>query len=178
MSSTEAGERIPPIIAVVGASKTGKTTLIEGLTAKLKSRGYRVATIKHAAAKLSFDKPFKDSWRHIKAGSVVTLVVSSVQLVLIKPLFHELSLDEAVQILGVDYDIVLVEGFKQSDVPKIKLCGKSETVEEISLRNLVAIVTERPLEAGVRCFSPKEVDRLVDFLEESFLSKSPRKGTV
>jgi len=38
---------MPPIVSVVGKSKSGKTTLIEKLVQELRSRGYRVATIKH-----------------------------------------------------------------------------------------------------------------------------------
>ena len=38
---------MPPIVSVIGNSKSGKTTLIEKLIQELKSRGYRVATIKH-----------------------------------------------------------------------------------------------------------------------------------
>ncbi|UCH43864.1 MAG: molybdopterin-guanine dinucleotide biosynthesis protein MobB, partial [Dehalococcoidales bacterium] len=39
---------MPPIISVIGNSGSGKTTLIERLIGELKSRGYRVATIKNA----------------------------------------------------------------------------------------------------------------------------------
>lgn len=39
---------MPPLVSVVGKSKSGKTTVIERLVQLLKSRGYRVATIKHA----------------------------------------------------------------------------------------------------------------------------------
>ncbi len=38
---------MPPIVSIVGRSKSGKTTLIEKLIVELKSRGYRVATVKH-----------------------------------------------------------------------------------------------------------------------------------
>ncbi len=60
---------MPPIVSVVGKSKSGKTTLIEKLIQELKSRGYRVATIKHIPQGVSFDEPGKDSWRHLQAGS-------------------------------------------------------------------------------------------------------------
>ena len=40
--------KVPPVVSIVGKSKSGKTTVIERLVQELKSRGYRVATIKHA----------------------------------------------------------------------------------------------------------------------------------
>jgi len=176
MSNVRAVKRTPPIVAIVGASKSGKTTLLESLIARLKSRGYKVGTIKHALANLSFDKAYKDSWRHIQAGSAATLILSSTQLVLIKPVLHELTLGEAAQLLGADYDILLAEGFKQSEVPKIKLYRDSEGANAFDLKNLIAVVTEKPIECGVRNFSPKAIDELVDFLEENFLKPKRKTG--
>ncbi|GAH07037.1 unnamed protein product, partial [marine sediment metagenome] len=72
---------MPPIISIVGKSKAGKTTLIERLVGELKSRGYQVATIKHAPEGVTFDEPGKDSWRHIQAGSDVTAICSSNEIV-------------------------------------------------------------------------------------------------
>ena len=39
---------MPPVVSIVGESKSGKTAVIERLVQELKYRGYRVATIKHA----------------------------------------------------------------------------------------------------------------------------------
>ena len=43
------------IVSVIGKSKSGKTTIIEKLISELKSRGYRVATIKHAPMGMSIN---------------------------------------------------------------------------------------------------------------------------
>ncbi len=76
---------MPPIVSVIGNSESGKTNLIEKLIQELKSRGYRVATIKHIPQGVNFDEPGKDSWRHIQAGSEATAISSSDRIVLIKP---------------------------------------------------------------------------------------------
>ena len=52
---------MPPIVSVIGNSKSGKTTLIEKLVQELKSRGYRVATIKHTPQGVNFDEPGRDN---------------------------------------------------------------------------------------------------------------------
>lgn len=176
MCSIGATERVPPIIAVVGASKSGKTTLIEALIASLTSRGYRVATIKHAPGKSSFDQRHKDSWRHIQAGSAATLLVSVRQTVLIRSTAHELTLEEAVRFLDSGYDIVLIEGFKKSHVPKIKVCKGIEDSSTFDLTNLIALVSEKPVEGEIKCFSPGEIDQLTDFLEENFLDLGERRN--
>jgi molybdopterin-guanine dinucleotide biosynthesis protein B len=50
---------MPPVVSIVGKLKSGKTTLIEKLVQELKSRSYRVATIKRIPQEVNFDEPGK-----------------------------------------------------------------------------------------------------------------------
>ncbi len=158
-----------PIISIVGESKSGKTTLIEKLIPELKSRGYKVATIKHSIHSLSFDKEGKDSWRHIQAGSVATAIVSPDRIVLIKPLSEEPALNEIARVLGGDYDIILAEGFKQSQVPKIEVHRKAASPPLSHVTNLIAIATGEPLESSARQFSLNDIKGIATFLENGFI---------
>jgi molybdopterin-guanine dinucleotide biosynthesis protein MobB len=160
---------MPPIISVVGESKSGKTTLIEMLITELKSRGYRVATIKHSVHGLSFDKPGKDSWRHIQAGSAATAIASPDQVVLIKPVSEEPDLKEIARLFGEDYDIILAEGFKQSQAPKVEVHRKAAGLPLSRVNNLIAIATDEPLETKTRQFSLNDIKGLADFLERDFI---------
>ena len=47
---------------IASNSNVGKTTLIVGLVKELKSRGYRIATIKHDAHDFEIDQEGKDTW--------------------------------------------------------------------------------------------------------------------
>ena len=163
---------MPPIISIVGESKSGKTTLIEKLISELKSRGYRVATIKHSVHLLGFDKAGKDSWRHIQAGSAATAIVSPDQVVLIKPVTGEPDLNEIARLLGEDYDIILAEGFKQSQVPKVEVHRKAAGPPLSRVNNLIAIATDEPLEASTRQFPLNDIKALADFLESGFIKSS------
>jgi len=109
---------MPPIVSIVGKSSSGKTTLLEKLIKELKSRGYRVATVKHAPRESSFDEPGKDSWRHVRAGSEAAVISSSDKLVLIKPLGGEAGFEQIAHLLGEDYDIILAEGFQPGRYPQ------------------------------------------------------------
>ena len=158
-----------PIISIVGRSDTGKTTLVKKLIGELKSRGYRVATIKHASEGATFDEPNKDSWQHIQAGSEATVVASPDKVVLIKPVAEELALDEIASLFGEDYDIVLAEGFKRGDAPKIEVHRKETGPLLGDIKKLIAIVSDEPLETKARQFSPQDIKGLADFLEEGFI---------
>ena len=160
---------MPPIVAIIGKSKSGKTTLIEKLISELKSRKYRVATVKHAYDKLSLDKPGKDSWRHIQAGSDATVVTSSNLTVLIKPATQDIDLDEIVSLLGEDYDIILAEGFKQSSVSKIEVHRREIGAPLSAIEGRVAIATDEPLKIEDKQFSLQDITGIADFLEGEFI---------
>ena len=160
---------MPPLVAVVGKSKSGKTTLIGALISELKSRGYHIATIKHSAHRLSFDKPDKDSWRHIQAGSDATAIVSPDQIVLIKPVTEEPDLNDIARLFGEYYDIILAEGFKQSSAPKLEVHRKAVGPPFSHISNIIAIATDEPLKTKIRQFSLHDIKGLADFLENSFI---------
>jgi molybdopterin-guanine dinucleotide biosynthesis protein B len=160
---------MPPIVSIVGKSKSGKTTLMEKLIAELKSRGYRVATVKHAPQESSFDQPGKDSWRHTQAGSEAAIVSSSDKLVLIKPLGGEASFEQIAHLLGEDYDIILTEGFSQGDAPKIEVHRQQAGPPLARVRKRIAIATDEPLETKTRQFSLEDIKGLADLLEEGFI---------
>ena len=160
---------MPPIVSIVGKSKAGKTTLLEKLIRELRLRGYRVATIKHAPEGMSLDEPDKDSWRHIQAGSEATAVSSPDKMVMIKPTASRATLNEMALLFGEDYDIVLAEGFKQDDAPKIEVHRREVGKPLSNVRKLFAIATDEPLETKTRQFSLEDIKGLADLLEKGFI---------
>ena len=148
---------MPPVVSIVGKSKSGKTTLMEGLIRELKSRGYRVATIKHTPQGMTFAEPDKDSWRHVQAGSEVTAISSPDRVVLIKPVTQALTLDEVAHLVGEDCDIILAEGFKQDNAPKIEVHRREVGSPLSAVRKLIAVAADEPLETKVRQFSLQDI---------------------
>jgi len=161
-----------PIISIVGKSESGKTTLLEGLITKLKQRGYKVAVIKHAAEDFELDTVNKDSWRFSQAGSEVSAISSAHKLAVIKNLEHDLGPQELSQFIGSDYDLILTEGFKQSSHPKIEVHRKEQGKELLSQpEQLLAIVTDEPLNIAVPQFSRDEVPKIVDLIVNTMLDQ-------
>ncbi|MFA5079990.1 MAG: molybdopterin-guanine dinucleotide biosynthesis protein B, partial [Dehalococcoidia bacterium] len=111
-----------PVIAIVGKSGVGKTVIMEKLIAEFKTRGYRVAAVKHTHQTIDLDAPGKDTWRYSKAGSDAIAISSPTRVTIFNKLDHEPALEETVRLLGDGYDIILAEGFKDTRAPKIEVC--------------------------------------------------------
>ncbi|MCR4393461.1 MAG: molybdopterin-guanine dinucleotide biosynthesis protein B [Dehalococcoidales bacterium] len=166
---------MPPIVSIVGKSSTGKTTFLEKLIRELSNRGYRVATIKHSHHSISFDNPSKDSWRHAKAGAAATMVSSTTEIQIIKPVSRELTLEELAKHLGDDYDIILSEGFSRGNAPKVEIHRKEAGPLLDVATNLFAVVTDEPLDVDVKQFSPDDAKGVADLIEEKFILPAKRQ---
>jgi molybdopterin-guanine dinucleotide biosynthesis protein B len=160
---------MPPIISIVGKSSTGKTTFLEKLIREISNRGYKVATIKHSHHAISFDQPNKDSWRHAQSGAVATMVSSTTEVQLIKPVERELTIEELARNLGEDYDLILSEGFSRGSAPKIEIHRKEAGPLLENTSNLFAVVTDEPLEIEAQQFSFDDVKGVTTLLEEKYL---------
>jgi molybdopterin-guanine dinucleotide biosynthesis protein B len=165
-----------PIISVVGKSGVGKTTFLEKLIVELKRRGRRVATIKHDVHGFEIDQPGKDSWRLAQAGSDSVVIASSQRLALIKRLNKEMPLGEIAALL-TDVDIILTEGYKRGDAPKIEVSRRERGGELLCApHELVAIVADQPFDLDVPRFDLEDARGVVDLLERGFLSKIRTSG--
>ena len=151
-----------PVFSVVAFSGVGKTTLIEKLVAELKTRGLRVAVIKHDAHEPNIDREGKDSWRFARAGADVTAVASDTKAAIIenRPVSPEALVGKI-----TDVDVILTEGFKYGKWPKIAV-RRSAAGKPLPLpaEECFAIVTDIPEESKTPCFDPDDVRGLADLL--------------
>jgi molybdopterin-guanine dinucleotide biosynthesis protein B len=160
-----------PIVSIVGRSNTGKTTLIEKLIRELRRRGYRVATIKHNIHGFDIDHEGKDSWRHKKAGAQTTVIASPNQVAVIEDVTRDYELSELREQYIRDVDIILSEGFKKNPHPKIEIARSVLKHEPLCTKddNLIAVVSDRPVERGVPCLDMNDVGSIVNLIEGRFL---------
>lgn len=170
---------MPPIVAIVGYSQSGKTTLIEKLIPEMISRGYKVASAKHTHHHVVPDDAEKDSWRHLQAGGAAVVLSSPRAIVMTKATTGETGLAEISRLLGEEYDLVIAEGFKgDPEVAKIEVHRKAAGPLLIDVVNLLAIVSDEPLDSKVRQVALEDVAGLADIIEESVINPQRARSVL
>lgn len=159
-----------PTVSIVGKSKCGKTVLIEKLIPELQKRNYKVATIKHDAHGFDIDHPGRDTWRHSQAGSDCVTISSPSGIAMIRKTDHEWTLDQLIE-LNSDADIIITEGYRMSNKPKVEIVRGARSTEPICLaEELIALVTDTELVLeGVPTFHIDDVVSIADIIERKII---------
>ena len=138
-----------PLLGFVAYSGTGKTTLLKKVIPLLKDKGIRIGMIKHAHHDFDIDKPGKDSYELRKAGAEQMLVASSKRWALMveTPDQDEAQLDILLkQLDSTRLDLILIEGFKHVDYPKIE-CHRPSQGQKLMCqedKSVIALATDEP----------------------------------
>ncbi|MBK7768640.1 MAG: molybdopterin-guanine dinucleotide biosynthesis protein B [Sulfuritalea sp.] len=164
------------VFGLAGYSGSGKTTLLEALIPRLTAAGLSVSLIKHAHHRFDIDQPGKDSYRLREAGCSEVLLISEQRWVLMHELrgAPEPSLEEQIARFS-DCDLVLVEGFKHTRIPKLEVHRPSvgkPLIAGSGVETIVAIATDEPaavrrqtgLPAGSPILDLNDRDAIADFI--------------
>lgn len=157
------------VFGFAGYSNSGKTTLIEMLIPRFVAQGLRVSLVKHAHHGFDLDRPGKDSYRHREAGATEVFLVSNQRWVLMHELRdeEEPSLEHQLSLMA-PCDLVLIEGFKYTAIPKIEVHrpanGKALLYPDNP--NIIAIATDAPLQAPLPVLDLNDVETIAAFILE------------
>lgn len=113
-----------PMLGFAAFSGTGKTTLLTQTIPILKHYGLRIGLIKHSHHNFQIDQPGKDSFRLRAAGASPVMLVSTHRRAIITEITPEkepLLDDQLKHFDQSQLDLILVEGFKAEQFPKIEL---------------------------------------------------------
>jgi molybdopterin-guanine dinucleotide biosynthesis protein B len=166
-----------PAFGISGWKNSGKTGLTVRLVEELTARGYRISTIKHAHHDFDIDKPGADSFRHREAGAEEVAIVSGTRFAIMHELrgADEPTLAEILARIS-PCDLVLVEGYKREQIPKIELRRlDSKNHEPLSPNDphIVAVAADHPVtDTTLPVFELDDTKAIADFIVETIgLSK-------
>ena len=164
------------IVGISGWSGNGKTTLLERLIPALISKGYTVSTLKHAHHKFDIDRPGKDSYRHREAGATEVLISSAARWAIM----HENRDEEEADLQSLiarmtPVDILLIEGFKKENFPKIEVWRNGVKDEPLYLRDdtVIAVATDATdIETNLPLLDLNDEYKVADFIVDEFMNKA------
>ena len=158
---------------VTGLSDSGKTTLVCRLLPRLRERGLRVATVKHAhhGFDLLPEKHPAHAWRAAGAGNILLAGPDCVAHLCETRDEGEPSLEHLLQPLR-PADLVLIEGYKRGGHDKIEVrrCATEAPLLAATDPTVVAIASDQPvpeaasLERAVLVFDIDDVAAIASFV--------------
>ncbi|RYG98202.1 MAG: molybdopterin-guanine dinucleotide biosynthesis protein B [Alphaproteobacteria bacterium] len=163
------------MLGVVGWSGSGKTSLLEGLIARLAGRGLRVNIIKHSHHDVELEPPRKDSARLRMAGAAEVMLASPYRVAILRELrgAPEPSLAEHLARLA-PADLTLVEGYKWERMPKLEVfrsgLGKPALYPDDA--DILAVASDGPRphgedgEGGPAWLDLNDTDQVLAWLEK------------
>ena len=158
------------IIGITGWKDVGKTYYANLIIKLLVKKGYQVGSIKHAHHDFDVDKPGTDSFKHREAGSSQVIISSSKRWAKITENnnVNEKCLDELIQELD-NVDIVVVEGFKKDNHPKIEILTKGLNNRNKETKNVIAIVSNDLKDTTIAVFKENDIESLAEVIIKKIL---------
>jgi len=159
-------------ICIIGSKSVGKTYLAEQLIRRFTRDGIRVAAVKSSRHPL--DVPYTDTERLAKAGAQLVIFGSSKETALfIKSRVDPRRLFSKFE---NDFEVLLVEGMKHSEYPKILLAKDSGDLEiDVDPRTVEMVVCPQELRYEAKQKFPSavlrersEIDKIYSTLKKKY----------
>ena len=149
------------VFGIVGWKNSGKTYFAQQIISTLSSQNLRVASIKHAHHDFDIDQPETDSYLHRQAGAQQVIISSSKRWAKINELkdSSEKKLNELINELE-NPEVVIVEGFKNENHPKIEIIKEPQDRSSFmfnNLKNIVALISDMHINSFVLMNSLKKI---------------------
>ena len=156
------------IFGLAGFSGSGKTTLLVRLLPEIIGHGLSVSTMKHAHHGFDVDQPGKDSFAHRSAGATEVMVASANRWALMHELRGAPEADfETLLSHMTPVDLLLVEGFKRHNHPKLE-CHRVANGKPLICREdptIVALASDEPIAGlAVPRFALGDAAGIADFI--------------
>ncbi len=163
-----------PLLGFAAASGTGKTTLLTQLIPLLNAKNLRVGVIKHSHHDFEIDHEGKDSFRLRHAGGTPMVLVSKYRRVIIEEFTNQIepTLNDQISLFNPsETDLILVEGFRNSPVPKIELhrADLNKPLLYLNDSHIIAIASDAELNTNLPQLDLNQPAEIADFIIHTFL---------
>ena len=166
------------ILGFAAYSGTGKTTLLINIIPLLKKKDYKIGVIKHAHHAFDIDKKGKDSYELRKSGASHMLITSNKRWAFMveNDVSKEPDVEEYIKKFeDENVDLILIEGFKTQDIPKIELHRPSlgHPLLCVNDKNITAIATDSKLTENVDIpiLDLNDHKMIIEYIISEFLKK-------
>lgn len=159
-----------PYITFAGYSGSGKTTLLTKVIKYLKDKEYKIAALKHDGHNFEMDKEGKDTYLMKTSGAECVAIASKNKFAIISDTDKRLSFHELMKQIPINVDIIIGEGFKDEDIPKILVHRKDNKKPNLynDERNIIAVATDDFNEFNnvTNLFHINDYEKIAEFLIE------------
>jgi molybdopterin-guanine dinucleotide biosynthesis protein MobB len=158
-----------PILLFSGYSGSGKTTLMSSVVNILTKQGLSVATIKHDGSDHYLGEPLQgDSAKHKKAGAVCSIVSNSTTTVSVTDRNANATIQELFLLVPTGTDLILGEGFKSSELPKIEVHRSGKERLPLDTPNIIALATDDRKNAEIPVLDINDPEAVAAFVMEFY----------
>ena len=164
-----------PIISFAGKSNTGKTLLIEKLLVELKNRGVRASVLKCTKHHFEVDMEGKDTWRHSQAGAMEVGILTPDKAAVFINETPE-SIEEFVFNYFTGSDLIIVEGGKESNIPKFWLLESKEDIPDCPDELLLGTVGDFEYFGKSQHFRRDDIEKIANKIQGEFFEYESRGG--
>ncbi len=160
------------IFGICGWSGSGKTDLVCRLINYYVKKKLIVSTIKHTHHNFQIDKNDKDSFKHRLNGAHEVIIGGGNNFALIHTGIRKIDygLSNLKKKLSKSNDLILVEGFKKKNIPKVEVFNSNLKKDMLwpDNKNIKALVYDRYHANLENCKLPKfkfeETKRIANFI--------------
>ncbi|MDH4213610.1 MAG: molybdopterin-guanine dinucleotide biosynthesis protein B [Candidatus Thorarchaeota archaeon] len=163
------------VFAISGYSGTGKTSLVEQVIKALSEEGYTVVTAKTSIHDVK-EVEGTDTWKHIKAGAKTAAILGPHSAVI----RHAVGKSLQDIFAGIDADFLIIEGMKESKIPKIWCIGNTDVDKGKIPESTKAVVgwvrREKGVELEVPFLKTDDIGKIVSIVKQEAIELSQDKA--
>ena len=157
------------IITITGRSGSGKTTLIERLAGEYISEGKKVSVIKSMRHDFEVDREGKDTYRYRSAGVHSALITNGKKIALMADITDDDTPLTLAEKYFSDYDIIIIEGFKEGETRKVEVIGDSSEIPLFeSDSNVVMVASDRGFATELPLFKRDDIKSIRECIDRLF----------